>query len=182
MPIYQFAKVPFNIDMMTINEIRLANLALLKKEFGTDVILAELGNTSAAYLSQIRSKKTPRSMGDEVARNLEIGCNKPVGWMDQYHDETEEDDKKHILGDAQRGKYVVSSPKDPTKLQPNIDEITNLQTEPRPPVIDEEQWKKLPPKTKALIEDLLIKTTSGKLKESGTKLLQNTLDELSKDP
>jgi len=51
----------------------------------------------------------------------------------------------------------------------------------KPPVIDEEEWKALPPKARALVEDFLIKSSRGELSESSIKLLQNTVDELSKE-
>ena len=77
--------------MKTIAEIRLANLDALLDEFGTQEKVAEAGGTSSVYLSQIRNKAANvksgklRSMGDDMARKLEIGCNKEVGWMDNIH-------------------------------------------------------------------------------------------------
>lgn len=81
--------------MQTIAEIRLANLERLIKEMGTQDRVAEFGSTSSVYLSQIRNSapdsKTGklRVMGDEMARKLEIGCNKPRGWMDNFRSEEE---------------------------------------------------------------------------------------------
>jgi len=91
MPIYQFDKLPSNIVMTTINEIRRANLILLKGEFRTYAEIAKRANTDPAYLSQILSTKNPRNMGDDVARHIEEGCGKPVGWMDKYHGVVNED-------------------------------------------------------------------------------------------
>lgn len=55
-------------------------------------------------------------------------------------------------------------------------------TEPKkPPVITDEEWSSLPPKARALVEDFLTKTSNGTLSETGIKLLQNTVDELSKE-
>lgn len=74
--------------MKTIAEIRLGNLELLVDEFGTADVVAEKSGTSAIYLSQIRNEakdsKTgkPRQIGDPLARKLEAGCNKELGWMD----------------------------------------------------------------------------------------------------
>lgn len=74
--------------MKTIAEIRLGNLELLIDEFGTADAVAEKSGTSAIYLSQIRNQakdsKTgkPRQVGDDLARKLEAGCNKELGWMD----------------------------------------------------------------------------------------------------
>lgn len=78
--------------MKTISEIRVDNLDALIKEFGTQDKVAELGETSSVYLSQVRNQtpdvKTgkPREMGNPIARKLEIGCNKERGWMDHEHD------------------------------------------------------------------------------------------------
>jgi hypothetical protein len=77
--------------MSTIAEIRLNNLESLIAEFGTQEAVANRGQTSPIYLSQVRNKamdsKTGRSrqMGDRLARKLEIGCDKPPGWMDHAH-------------------------------------------------------------------------------------------------
>lgn len=79
--------------MSTIAEIRLANLELLIKEFGTQDEVAALANTSPVYLSQVRNRamdsKTGRAreMGGIVARKLEVGCKKDKGWMDVLHSE-----------------------------------------------------------------------------------------------
>lgn len=64
---------------------------------------------------------------------------------------------------------------------PRLESNVEPGPEARPPVIDDEAWKALPPKARALVEDFLTKTSSGKLSESGIKLLQNTIDELSKE-
>lgn len=74
--------------MKTIAEIRLENLELLVEEFETADAVAERCGTSAVYLSQIRNQakdsKTgkPRQIGDPLARKLETGCDKEIGWMD----------------------------------------------------------------------------------------------------
>lgn len=79
--------------MQTIDEIRRSNLERLIKEIGTQDRVAEFGGTSSVYLSQIRNSskdgKTgkPRVMGDEMARRLETGCQKPRGWMDNFQTE-----------------------------------------------------------------------------------------------
>ena len=56
-----------------------------------------------------------------------------------------------------------------------------IDAQAKPPIIDDDTWKSLPPKNRALIEDLLIGSTSGKLKEDHVKVIQNMLDALSKD-
>jgi hypothetical protein len=78
---------------MDNKQIRLENLKILVTENRTIAAVAKLADTAEAYLSQILnsvplpSGKT-RGVGDELARKLESGCGKPVGWMDQRHDET----------------------------------------------------------------------------------------------
>jgi hypothetical protein len=93
-----------NID--TIDEIRLANLRLLieeceavvigKKTYraGTATALARKCQTSESYLSQIlihfpNTNGTVRTVGNSLARKLEQGMGKPVGWMDVKHDDVD---------------------------------------------------------------------------------------------
>lgn len=84
----------FNVFMKTIAEIRRNNLKLAVDVFGGDVDkLCEVANVSYAYLSQIKTMQPdtktgrPRSMGDAVARKIEVAIKKPVGWMDKDHSE-----------------------------------------------------------------------------------------------
>jgi hypothetical protein len=63
-------------------------------EFKTADAVAHRANTAPMYLSQIlngvpSSTGRPRGIGDALARKLEEGCEKPIGWMDQSHDESE---------------------------------------------------------------------------------------------
>jgi hypothetical protein len=51
----------------------------------------------------------------------------------------------------------------------------------RPPVIEETEWKKLPPQTRALFEDLLKKSGTGQLTKDHVKVLQSMVDVLNKD-
>jgi hypothetical protein len=75
--------------MSPISEIRLANLEALVKEHGTLDEVAGLGGSSSVYLSQLRNQAVDvktgkvREMGNAMARRLEKGCGKPIGWMDQ---------------------------------------------------------------------------------------------------
>ena len=59
-------------------------MLLLKDETPTKTFreLGELCGVSVAYLSQIKSNKIDRGMGDDVARRLEQGMKKPTGWID----------------------------------------------------------------------------------------------------
>ncbi len=67
---------------MDAKAIRLYNLKRLIAEAGGQKKLAQRAGVSPAYLSQIVSTRTPRKMGDNVARRLERGMEKPHGWMD----------------------------------------------------------------------------------------------------
>jgi hypothetical protein len=74
----------------TIEEIRRTNLRLLILEHGTGVAVAAKCDTSSAYLSQIlirfkRKSGKSREVGTDLARKLEKGCGKPIGWMDVAH-------------------------------------------------------------------------------------------------
>lgn len=68
-------------------EIRLLNLRKLLKEMKTAAALASAANTSPAYISQILSSKTKGSIGNKLARRLEIAVGKPKGWLDTLHAE-----------------------------------------------------------------------------------------------
>jgi len=70
---------------MDAKEIRLENLRLLIDEVGGQRRLALRAGVNPAYLSQIVSERTARTMGDDVARRLERGTDKPRGWMDVRH-------------------------------------------------------------------------------------------------
>lgn len=75
---------------MTAEEFRLENLKALVAEFGSIVAVAERADTAAPYLSQIINRVPsrtgkPRDVGPDLARKLEAGCDKPIGWMDIDH-------------------------------------------------------------------------------------------------
>lgn len=80
-PIYQGAKCALNPDM-DINEIRRANLRLLLARYPTIRAFAEAADTDPAYVSQILSDKTKRSLGNELARKIENNLGLNHGWMD----------------------------------------------------------------------------------------------------
>jgi phage repressor protein C with HTH and peptisase S24 domain len=85
---------------MVNDQIRLGNLLLLIAEAGSIAKVASRSDTSAAYLSQIINKApsstgNARGIGDKLARKLELGMKKPVGWIDVYHgDEYEKNNVK----------------------------------------------------------------------------------------
>ena len=55
--------------------------------------------------------------------------------------------------------------------------------EQKPPTIPDEIWQSLPPKARALVEDIVHKSHEGKIKEEDLVLLLSTTDRLSQsDP
>ena len=82
----------FNAKMATSKELRVQNLRALIQEFSTADAVAQRASTAPMYLSQIlngtlSSTGRPRGIGDTLARKIEAGCGKPVGWLDQAHNE-----------------------------------------------------------------------------------------------
>lgn len=82
---------------MQIEDIRRDNLNVLVADrggYGALVSIAADSGVSSAYLSQIltRSKMAngkTREIGSKLARKLELGCKKPIGWMDTINTNTE---------------------------------------------------------------------------------------------
>lgn len=70
---------------MENKEIRLVNLRQLLSESKTAAALAYAANTSPSYISQVLSSKMKGSIGDKLARRLEIAAGKPKGWLDLLH-------------------------------------------------------------------------------------------------
>ena len=75
---------------MDIKAVRKIRLAQLFEEMGSATEVAKAAETSASYLSQIVSPKGKRNVGHELARKIEVACNKPYGWMDQIETEVSE--------------------------------------------------------------------------------------------
>lgn len=76
---------------MDNKQIRRINLALLIDAAGGIGPLAARAQASEKYLWQILNHyqgpkdRNPREVGDPLARKLESGMGKPVGWMDSLH-------------------------------------------------------------------------------------------------
>lgn len=76
--------------MTTVKELRIENLRALVAEFKTADAVAQRAQTAPMYLSQIlngakSSTGNARGVGDKLARKLEEGCGKEIGWMDKPH-------------------------------------------------------------------------------------------------
>lgn len=73
------------------DEIRRANLETAIKRMRTAAKLAERIGTAPAYLSQIKNQThdsksgTSKTMGDDIARRIEVALGEPAGWMDADH-------------------------------------------------------------------------------------------------
>ncbi len=88
---------------MVIEEIRIKNLLVLIEEAHSTANLAHKADTSPAYLSQIINKVasstgTPRGVGDKLARKLETGMKKPLGWLDQDHEDNDVVNVPAVIG------------------------------------------------------------------------------------
>jgi hypothetical protein len=79
------------LPMLTVAEVRHANLLRVIAEAGNAARLPELIDTKPQYLSQLVRRapdsKTgkPRELGDDLARRIERRLAKPHGWMDTQH-------------------------------------------------------------------------------------------------
>lgn len=49
-----------------------------------------------------------------------------------------------------------------------------------PPVVEEEFWKALSPRTRALVEEVIMKSSRGALRDDDIRLLQDMVDKFSK--
>ena len=78
-------------DMITIDEIRLNNLRLLVKEYGSQKALSDALDKAYAQINQWINQsinwKTgkPRTISSRMCREIETKLNKPTGWMDVDH-------------------------------------------------------------------------------------------------
>lgn len=86
------AKMLLN-DLMylTSSQLRRINLLALLKESGLKKAeFAERIGKSPSYFSQLFSLDDDkrRNIGDDFARTIEKACGKPVGWLDNRHEES----------------------------------------------------------------------------------------------
>lgn len=75
--------------MATVDDIRRENLEKLVKENGTQAALARRVGVSPNQLSQWLGKGTARNISSDSARMIEAACEKPHGWLDVRHDESQ---------------------------------------------------------------------------------------------
>jgi hypothetical protein len=101
-----------NEGMATSKETRLDNLRALVKQFGTIEAVAQRAETAPVYLSQIlnsvkSSTGTKRGVGDALARRLERGCGKEIGWMDRMHGDAPAVAERHSVNLLGEGAPVI---------------------------------------------------------------------------
>jgi SOS-response transcriptional repressor LexA len=77
------------MHFMTVEEIRLANLEVLLRDFPKSDLARRMGK-HPNYLSQVHTskpdaKRKVRPIGSDLARNLETATKKERGWMDNIH-------------------------------------------------------------------------------------------------
>jgi len=74
--------------MHTAQQTRHINLLRLIEECGSVQALADALGKSYAQISQLRNQIVhsqtgkPRTIGDDLAREIEVTLSKPIGWMD----------------------------------------------------------------------------------------------------
>jgi len=69
--------------MLTVYEIRRANLRGLQKQWGGPTSLAKkLGHSNGSYLAQLIGPNPSREVSEKVAREIEAKLALPVGWLD----------------------------------------------------------------------------------------------------
>jgi len=92
--------------MDVVAATRRANLILLLQEVGEGrgdaAQLSRLTGVKAPTISQLRrptfyKNGVERTMGDDIARKLEKGMGKPLGWMDHPHVATADADEAGLL-------------------------------------------------------------------------------------
>lgn len=80
-----------NLAMSTIDETRHANFLLLSARYPTLQAFANAVGRSHSQMSQIKTRARhsttglPRSIGDDLARDIETRLGLSVGWMDVPH-------------------------------------------------------------------------------------------------
>lgn len=69
--------------IMDVKEVRRLNLEYLIASVGSIKKIAEIIESDANYISQIKNGNGNKTMGDKFARKIEKAFNKPHGWMDK---------------------------------------------------------------------------------------------------
>ena len=70
---------------MNVKDIRRANLRALAKTLGDTTPMANKLDKSQSQLSQLIGTSPTKNIGDKIAAEVELACNKPPGWLDKEH-------------------------------------------------------------------------------------------------
>jgi transcriptional regulator with XRE-family HTH domain len=117
--------------------------------------LAEISQTAIHKLVTGKSRETRKL--SQLARALRVDVN----WL------------------ANDNTYNVIIHADSANFQA-LREMEMSNVEPRPPVIDDDFWKALSPRTRALVEDIVHKAGQGSLSDDDIKFIQDVMDKVSK--
>lgn len=71
---------------LEIVKLRWINTRYLVEQIGGINALAEKMGKGQSQTSQFAGSNPIKNIGHKVAREIEIACNLPVGWLDNYHD------------------------------------------------------------------------------------------------
>lgn len=112
--------------MNTISEIRLANTrALLETHTLNLTAFANMVGMSIQQMSQVIGSNPTRNIGDQMARRFESALGKPLGWLDQPHEDTA-DFFPSRLSDLEKPSVPVPQ----TWKVESLSELTGLRPEP----------------------------------------------------
>jgi transcriptional regulator with XRE-family HTH domain len=161
-------------EMKEMSEIRQINFQKAVNSYPSQEAIADILGVTPGYISQLITGH--RAMGEKTARKFEKKLKLPINTFDI------DSSKEYIEGEFVRV-YDESIKENITtdKTLSNLAPIGEHIPEPRPPVIEEEAWKALSPRTRALVEVFVEKSGVGKLKDDDIKLLQDMVDKLSED-
>lgn len=140
--------------MKTSGDVRRENLATLVKEAGgVSAFSALMGKPTSAQVSQ---------------------------WLNASKDSKTGKPRQISNSSARAIEIAVNRPHGWLD-QDHTAETTPPGDPPRPPTIPEDLWRTLPPKARALVEDIVRKSADGTLREADLALLSSTADRLSGD-
>jgi transcriptional regulator with XRE-family HTH domain len=159
--------------MKEMSEIRQINFQKVVNSYPSQEAIADVLGVTPGYISQLITGH--RAMGEKTARKFEKKLKLPINTFDI------DSSKEYIEGEFVRVYESIKESINTDKTLRNLAPIGEHTPEPRPPVIEEEAWKALSPRTRALVEVFVEKSGVGKLKDDDIKLLQDMVDKLSED-
>lgn len=140
--------------IMNINWYDRAKALMKEKRVTQDDLIAVLGvKTRGAVGHYLTGRREPNG---EQLKQLADKLNISIDWL--------------LTGKGEM------RPATQTKPAPESNAVIEI----RPPIIEALEWKAQSPKTRAFIEEILIKTSSQKLDDDDIRLLQDMTDKLSK--